>query len=315
MPELLSQHLGEDKEGEREAKQLIPGCREMELFGGIREPAVAGLFYDADPERLRKQIEWSFSHPIGPGRVPEPSTTRKRRNYGYVAPHAGYIYSGPVAAHTYAEIAGEGPAETYIIIGPNHTGLGTLVSVYPSGKWRTPLGEVEVDEEFVKELVMGSEYADLDVKAHLYEHSVEVQIPFLQYLFGNSFRIVPIVVWEQTPMLMRDLAKGIERAVEATGRDITIIASTDFSHYVPYEEAYRRDKFAIDAILELDPEKLFKTIREHDISMCGPGGVMTLLYYARMKGASGAELLKYATSGDTSGDKSSVVGYASIKVF
>ncbi len=284
------------------------------MWPRVREPAVAGLFYEADPAELRKRIEWSFTHAVGPGKVPEPSPERRKGSHGYIAPHAGYVYSGPVAAHTYYEIALEGMAETYVIIGPNHTGLGSLVSVYPGGLWKTPLGTVSVDEEFVKELVAVSQYADLDVQAHLYEHSVEVQIPFLQFLFGNRFQIVPIVVYYQTPELMKDLAASIERAVKATGRDVTIIASTDFSHYVPYEEAYRLDKLAIDAILSLDPEKLYHVIREHDISMCGPGGVMALLYYARSLGSKGAVLLKYATSGDTSGDKASVVGYASIKV-
>ncbi|MET1101400.1 MAG: AmmeMemoRadiSam system protein B [Pyrodictiaceae archaeon] len=285
------------------------------LYRGKRSPAVAGMFYEADADTLKAQIEWAFKHPIGPGRLPEPKTTRKRESIGFVVPHAGYMYSGPIAAHSYYRLALEGAPETIIIIGPNHTGLGSLVSVYPEGEWLTPLGSVKVDSELSRAIAANSDYADLDEKAHLYEHSVEVQLPFLQYIFGSSFRIVPIVVWDQSPRFMQDLAKAIRLAVDQLSRDIVIIASTDFTHYEPYETAYRKDKLAIDAIVSLDPDKLYKVIEENNISMCGPGAVATLLYYARSRGAKGAELLRYATSGDTSGDKSSVVGYAAIRVY
>ncbi len=282
---------------------------------GKRGPAVAGMFYEADPQGLRGQIEWAFKHPLGPGRLPEKRTETLEPSIGFVSPHAGYMYSGPIAAHVYYRLAMEPIPDTVVIAGPNHTGLGTLVSVYLRGVWITPLGEVEVDEELAKAIVENSSYADIDEKAHIYEHSVEVQIPFLQYIYGSSFRIVPIVLWEQTPETARDLGEAIYRAVESTGRRIVFIASSDFTHYEPHDIAVRKDQEAISAILSLEPERLYRVVTEKNISMCGPGPVMTLLYLARARKAGGAELLKYATSGDVAGDKSSVVGYAAIRVY
>jgi len=284
------------------------------VIGGKRLPAVAGMFYEADAEALKAQIEWAFRHPLGPGSLPTVSNERQPLSKGFVVPHAGYMYSGPIAANSYFQIAAEGPAETYVIIGPNHTGLGEIVSVYPSGVWVTPLGEVEVDTELARTIISASSFAAPDEKAHLYEHSVEVQVPFLQYLFGDRFRIVPIVVYEQTPEIAEDLGKAILEAAEKIGRDIVVIASSDFTHYEPHDVAVAKDKLAIEAILELDPLKLYQTIQKYSISMCGPGPVMAMLYHARELGAKNAELLKYATSGDVTGDRSSVVGYAAIRV-
>ena len=279
----------------------------------IRYPVVAGYFYERDPESLRKQIEESFLHFLGPGSLPDVSKVRKRLSIGYISPHAGYMYSGPIAAHTYYMLAREGKPDTVVIAGPNHTGLGVGVSVMVEGIWKTPLGDAPIDSELAKTIVKNSEYAAPDELAHLEEHSVEVQIPLLQYIFGDV-RIVPIVLMLQTPSVAKDLAEAIYAASEKLGRDIVFIASTDFSHYVPHEVAYKKDRMAIERILDIDPEGLYDTIERHNISMCGPGPVMTLLYLAKRYGVSKAELLKYATSGDITGDKELVVGYASIRV-
>ncbi len=279
----------------------------------IRYPVVAGYFYERDPESLRKQIEKSFLHFLGPGSLPRVSKIRNRLSIGFVSPHAGYMYSGPIAAHTYYALAGEGKPDTVIIAGPNHTGLGVGVSVMVEGVWKTPLGDAPIDSELAKAIVKISGYAAPDELAHLEEHSVEVQIPFLQYIFGDV-RIVPIVLMLQTPNIAKDLAEAIYKASEKLGRDIVFIASTDFSHYVPHETAYKKDHMAIEKILNIDPEGLYNTIEKYDISMCGPGPVMTLLYLAKKCGITRAELLKYATSGDVTGDKGLVVGYASIRV-
>jgi len=279
-----------------------------------RRPAVAGYFYPADPDALRRAIEEAFTHPLGPGEVPEASPVRRRESLGFVAPHAGYMYSGPVAAHVYYRLALEGPPETVVIAGPNHTGRGSLVSIYHEGVWETPLGEVEIDSEFAKAMIASSRFLDPDDKAHLYEHSVEVQVPFLQYVFGDRFRIVPIVIWHQTLEVAEDLARAIMRAAEATGRDYVYIASSDFTHYEPHEVAVERDSIALEAIRRIDPEGLFASIEKYDITMCGPGPVAALLYLARLNGVAEAEVLKHATSGDVTGDKSSVVGYAAIRV-
>ncbi len=280
-----------------------------------RPPAVAGMFYEADPEALREQIRWCFTHPLGPGKLPERIGGEKRESLGFVAPHAGYMYSGPVAAHVYYRLAMEKKPETVVIVGPNHTGLGTLVSVMVEGVWETPLGEVEIDRELAMRIVKHSELADIDEKAHMFEHSVEVQLPFLQFLYGSGFRIVPIVMWDQSLRAARDLGEAVRKAVEELGRDIVYIASSDFTHYEPHEVAVEKDRAAIERILALDPEGLEKVVRERDITMCGPGPVMSMLFYAKGRGAKRGELLKYATSGDVTGDRSQVVGYAAIRVW
>ncbi len=279
----------------------------------IRYPVVAGYFYERDPELLKNQIKESFLHFLGPGSLPTTSDVRNKLSIGFVSPHAGYMYSGPIAAHAYYALAREGKPDTIVIAGPNHTGLGVGVSVMVEGIWKTPLGDAPIDSELAKAIVKFSEYAAPDELAHLEEHSVEVQIPFLQYIFGD-IRIVPIVLMLQTPSIAKDLAEAVYNASEKLNRDIVFIASTDFSHYVPHEIAYKRDSLAIERILDIDPEGLYNVIEKYDISMCGPGPVMTLLYLARIYGVTRAELLKYATSGDVTGDKSLVVGYASIRV-
>lgn len=290
----------------------------MEYIPETRRPAVSGYFYPSDPDELKKLIEWCFAHKVGPGRLPKVSVTRVRRSTGFVVPHAGYVYSGPVAAHSYYVLAEEGAPETIIIIGPNHTGFGALVSVYPRGKWATPFGEIEVDEKLARAIVSNSNYAELDVNAHVEEHSVEVQLPFIQYLFGDKIRIVPIVLGIQTPEVAKDLARSILDAEVSLRRDVVILASTDFTHYEPHEQAMKKDLEAIKTLIEtLDTSKFYEIIRNLNVTACGPGGVMTLAEYTRLKyrerGA--AKLLKYATSGDTSGDKTAVVGYAAIQFY
>ncbi|ABM80396.1 AmmeMemoRadiSam system protein B [Hyperthermus butylicus] len=285
------------------------------IIAGRRLPAVAGLFYEADAEALKAQIEAAFRHPLGPGYVPEASSERRRESLGFLVPHAGYMYSGPIAVHAYAKMALEGSAETYVIVGPNHTGLGASVSVYPGTAWSTPLGELQVDTELARVLVKASSYAELDEKAHLYEHSVEVQLPFLQYLFNARVRILPVVVYEQTPEVARDIAEALVEAVEKTGRDVVFIATSNLTHYEPYEAAVEKDKKVIDAIISLNAEELYRIVTSTPVSMCGPAAAMALIYYARLRDARGVELLKYATSGDVAGDKKSVVGYAAIRVY
>lgn len=277
----------------------------------MRQPAVAGQFYEGAREGLLKQIEWCYRHPVGPGKVPEVGKG-PRRLVGLVSPHAGYMYSGPVAAHGFVEVAAEGSPESFVILGPNHHGLGSGVSLRSSGKWRTPLGEVTVDGSLAREILKHSDLIDDEEEAHLHEHSIEVQLPFLQHLFGE-FRFVPIC------MMMQDWRTALEvgRAVgeACSGKDVLVIASTDFTHYESHERAVSRDRRAIEKILKLDGRGLVEVVEEEGISMCGYGPVAAMLEAARRMGATSARLLKYATSGDTSGFKGEVVGYASIGVF
>ncbi len=279
-----------------------------------RLPYVAGTFYESDREKLMSQIEWCFTHELGPGKLPSVSNERRKLSLGFVVPHAGYMYSGPIAAHAYYCLANEGIPETVIVIGPNHTGVGTAVATMVEGVWETPLGEVSIDEELVRKLVKESSYLDIDADALLYEHSIEVQLPFLQYVYNSKIKFVPIVVSLQLPEIARDLASAIRCAVEVIGRDIVLIATTDWTHYEPQEIAYEKDREAINRVLSMDPEGLFKVVEEKGISACGYGAVAVLLYLAKSYGVKSAKLLKYATSGDITGRRDSVVGYASIRV-
>jgi len=279
-----------------------------------RSPIVAGYFYPDKPGELRSVIEWSFKHGIGPGKPPSPSDIPATNSIGYVAPHAGYIYSGPVAAHVYFDMALNKKPDTIVILGTNHTGLGRPVSVYPEGVWETPLGDLVVDSEIGRLIVENSEIAEFDEYAHLEEHSIEVQLPFIVYIYGEDVKITPIVIGIHTPDIARDLAKSIYEASMSTGKRIIVIASSDFNHYEPHEETSRKDSMAIDRILKLDTDGLYNVILHNDISICGPGGIMTLMEYTKKLGGK-AQLLKYATSGDTSGDYSHVVGYAALKFY
>ncbi|BFI76423.1 AmmeMemoRadiSam system protein B [Sulfurisphaera ohwakuensis] len=280
----------------------------------IRLPAVAGAFYEGEEDKLKKQIEWSFLHPLGPGKIPQvPPQRSKRNNLFFIVPHAGYMYSGPVAAHAYYYLASEGIPDTVIILGPNHTGLGSYVSLWPKGKWKTPLGEIEIDEQIAMDLVRESEVIDIDEKAHLYEHSIEVQVPFLQYFFDSKTKIVPIVIMMQTPEISEYLAEGIAKIMQKyKDRDIVVIASSDMNHYEPHEKTIEKDNMAIEKILSLDYKGLFNVVEEKDVTACGFGPMMTVLILAK-KFNKKPYVLKHATSGDTSGDKSSVVGYLSVR--
>jgi len=274
----------------------------------IRSPAVAGSFYEDDPKELRKRIEWSFLHHVGPGRLPEPSNAARRTSPFFIVPHAGYIYSGPVAAHSYYHLVREGRPDLVIMVGPNHTGYGSSVSVWPGGHWETPLGKVPVPIEFVKEIVSLSEVLDPEERAHLYEHSLEVQVPFLQYFF-TEIPIIPITILLQTPETAEFVAEGIWRFM---GRhkdlDIVVLASSDMNHYDPHEMTIEKDEKAIKKIIELDYRGLYRVVEEEDVTMCGYAPVMVSMILARKAGKK-PYILKHATSGDTSGDKSSVVGY------
>jgi MEMO1 family protein len=290
----------------------------------IRKPAVAGLFYDNNPENLKKTIEWCFTHRLGPGKIPELGSLKKfgdvennkeRRLkkdniYGAVVPHAGYSYSGPIAAHAYSKLVENGFPETFIILCPNHTGLGSGISIFNEGKWNTPLGNVGVDEEFANHMILNSNFIAPDTSAHIREHSCEVHLPFLQY-FSNDFEIVPIVMGMQDMESASDIADSIIKSAKDLNRSISIIASTDLTHYEPKEIAEKRDKLILESIEDMDEIALLNAVKENEITMCGYGPTMATIKSSRKLGAEKGKILKYATSGDISGDFSSVVGYCS----
>jgi hypothetical protein len=272
----------------------------------IRPPAAAGTFYNLNPEFLKKQIETSFSHRLGP------KTMKTKNIKAAVAPHAGYEYSGPVAAWVYSRME----KANYIILGPNHSGIGSQFSIMKTGLWKTPLGDLVIATD-VAEKLLGTGIIEYDVLAHEHEHAVEMQLPFLQYRFGSNFKFVPIAIlndFADDTLLdsCRIVGKAIANVVKKQKEKWIVIASSDFSHYVPQDVAEKNDKLVIKSILKLDEKGLFENVAEKRVSMCGFGAVATTIVAAKELGAKKAELLKYATSGDVSNDTSSVVGYASI---
>jgi len=263
----------------------------------IRKPAVAGQFYPASEKALLKEVESLSS-----------GTAVREDAFGVVSPHAGYIYSGPVAGSVFAAIK---PRSIYIILGPNHTGAGRPFSISSGGSWKTPLGEVGIDGALAERIKVNSKYIKEDDEAHTYEHSIEVQLPFLQVL-GKDFKFVPIVISYTDIDIYREIGSSLAKAVKDLGleKKTTVIASSDMTHYEPQDLAREKDMLAMDAILKLDEAKLIECVESRDISMCGYAPVAIMLVAAKSLGASKARLVKYQTSGDVSGDYSSVVGYA-----
>jgi len=276
----------------------------------VRSPAFAGSWYAGTLDRLRSQIEEAFTHRLGPGSLPTVVKDGPRSLVGLVCPHAGYIYSGPVAAHGYYQLAKDGKPDVIVIFSPNHSGRGSALAVMREGVWRTPLGDVEIDAEIADKILQGSQIIDVDEVAHAYEHSIELQLPFLQYLYGSGFKFVPITFMMQDLESSREVGKATARAL--SGKNALVIASTDMSHYEPQERAEKKDKMAIDAAIKMDEEQYYLTIESHAISSCGYGPTIAAITASKELGARKAKLLCYRTSGDVTGDYSGVVGYASI---
>ncbi len=262
-----------------------------------RTPAVAGQFYQSSPSKLAVQVNEYIT-----------SEASRVHAMGVVSPHAGLMYSGEVAGSVFSRI--EMP-HTFILLGPNHTGTGAPVSIMSSGRWQLPTGEIAVDETLASHVMKGTDVLTEDSLAHSMEHSLEVQLPFILH-FSSSVKIVPIVMMTDSIHVCSDLGKAIADAVSNAGYTVTIIASSDMSHYVSDAHARSQDKKAVDKILALDPEGLYKTVREDAISMCGFIPVTTMLYAVRLLGARESMLVKYMTSGEVSGDYDHVVGYAGL---
>jgi AmmeMemoRadiSam system protein B len=268
----------------------------------MRIPAVAGYFYPSDRKELEKMLKDFFEKAR--------KEVKERENaIGIVAPHAGYIYSGLTAAYAFASLT-KNPKKTIVIIGPNHTGYGSEVSVYPNGKWKTPFGEVEVDEEFVYELIKNCKLAEKNEAAHVYEHSIEVQLPFLQFLHGNNFKIVPICLMNQS----LEVAECLSNALMKTKKEFLLVASSDLNHYESYEVAQRKDRELIKTIISLDLKKFYQTLENLNVSACGYGAIATLMSLTK-KLEGKIEFLRHSTSAEISNDYSSVVGYGALVAF
>lgn len=277
----------------------------------IRKPAVAGSFYPDNPNALKKIIEDCFLDNAGVGELPE---LAEFNGVDYpiniMVPHAGYQYSGAIASHGYCNLVQKGFPEVFIILSPNHTGYGSEISVFNEGEWITPLGNVVVDCDFANSIISNSDIASADFSAHIHEHSIEVQLPFLQY-FSNDFKIVPITMGSQTFTASTDLAKAIFEAAKELNKSYAVIASTDLSHFNNQEKANKVDGFVLEDIEEMNEFKLFEEVIQYNITMCGYGPVMTAILVSKMSDKNSCEILAYRTSGDVTGDFTSVVGYAS----
>ncbi|MFB6353880.1 MAG: AmmeMemoRadiSam system protein B [Halobacteriales archaeon] len=276
-----------------------------------RQPAVAGRFYAGTADGLREQLEACFNHELGPGRPGEADDDAPRPT-AVVSPHAGYPFSGPVAAHGFAALGrGAGP-DTVVVLGPNHEGRGPDVAVAPHNRWRTPLGTVPVDGELAAAIVDAADAATVDAGPHAGEHSIEVQLPFLQSVL-DDVAVVPVCLTRPGRDRAAALGRAIGAAVETTGRDAAVVASTDLTHYESHEDAVAADEPVVDALAALDVDAVMRTVRDGH-TMCGPWATVAGLTAAERLGASEGVRLQYATSGQTAGDRSRVVGYASVAI-
>jgi MEMO1 family protein len=265
----------------------------------IRQPAVAGQFYPGTAAQLKKMIGSFMDKDI-----------EKSEVIGLLAPHAGYVYSGAVAGKVLSSIKF---SDTFIILGPNHTGQGKPYSIMTSGSWKTPLGEVKIDTEMAEKILSVSGYLQEDSLAQMLEHSIEVQVPFLQYLKPNV-KIVPIILASGPADTYKKIGLEIVRAFRELKREAVIFASSDMNHYEAQAITTKKDNLAIEAVLSLDTDELLKRIEEQRITMCGYAPAVVLMTAANEIGGARAELVKYQTSGDSSGDYDAVVGYAGIIV-
>jgi len=276
----------------------------------IRRPTQAGAFYEGNAEALKLQIENCFLHEFGPRKLPSVNVDGSRRIVGLVCPHAGYMFSGAVAANAYYALASDGKPDTVVILGPNHTGYGSGLAVAAEGFWRTPLGDVEVDGETASEIVQEARIVDVDELAHRFEHSVEVQLPFLQYLYGSTFKFVPMC------FQMQDLDSAVEvgkaLATVLAGKSAVVIASSDMTHYEPQRNAVAKDMAVLKAVEAMDEKRFYSVIEKQNVTACGYGPIAASIVATKALGAKEANVLCYKTSGDVSGDYSRVVGYAAV---
>lgn len=266
----------------------------------VREPAVAGKFYSANPQVLRSDVD-SYLSPAAEEKIPA---------IGCIAPHAGYMYSGRVAGAVFSAIA---IPSRCIVMCPNHTGRGHPLAVMAEGSWRTPLGEVALDSSLAKALLKAFPALAEDSDAHRFEHAIEVELPFLQIL-RPDVQIVPIAVGTSRLLLLEELGKAVTEVIQSVQGPVLIVASSDMNHYEDDDTTRMKDHKAIKKILALEPHALYQTVINESISMCGFGPAVAMLIAAKQCGATTARLVQYATSAETSGDREMCVGYAGIVV-
>ncbi|MFC1837789.1 AmmeMemoRadiSam system protein B [Thermodesulfobacteriota bacterium] len=267
----------------------------------LRSPAVAGQFYPGSESSLIKALD---------SLIPHIQPEEKKDALAVVSPHAGYIYSGGVAGETIGSV---NVPDSVIILGPNHTGHGASIALMDHGAWDMPMGEVQIDKELASAIKNSTEQVQVDEMAHRLEHSLEVQVPFLQYMQKN-LQIAPIVVSHVSYGTCVSVGNGLAEAIRNFGKQVLIVASTDMTHYESRQSASSKDGLALDRIKELDPEGLYNTVVGNRISMCGIMPTTVALIAAMALGATKADLIRYTDSGDASGDTDRVVGYAGLVI-
>jgi len=265
-----------------------------------RQPAVAGQFYAETSKQLRSDLAEMIPAPPG-----------TRRVVGIIAPHAGYIYSGPIAGAVFGSIR---MPTTVLILGPNHHGTGAGVALYPDGEWLTPLGTIHINSRLNSLLQQNVPFVRPDTVAHEFEHSLEVQVPFIQYLQADA-TVSAICLGHGDFAVVRQIGEGIAAAIRAYGADVLIVASSDMTHYESADSARRKDGLALDRVLNRDPEGLLRVCRDEQITMCGVVPAAVMLVAAGVLGATQAEVVAYGNSGDVTGDNRQVVGYAAVAVW
>jgi len=271
-----------------------------------RIPVVSGQFYPDNPSDLKVIIE-DFSPQ---GSFPLQGHPKRISAKGIVLPHAGYVYSGRVAVNTVSKVL---PKKRLLILGPNHSGQGSKFSLWPSGSWKILQKQIKIDEELATAILNKGENIDSDTKAHTLEHSIEVELPILDHFFGN-FKFVPIACQRGTIADYQEAALGISEAIKSlkNSEDILLVASTDLTHYEPDQVARKKDRRAIEAIIDLDEKELVKRVRKEDITLCGEAPLAIFIACLKRLGARKSQVALYQTSGDVTGDKSTVVGYVGI---
>ena len=275
----------------------------------MRRPAVAGSFYPSDPDELRRLIHDSYLHPLGPGLLP-PARDERKGVVACVAPHAGYVYSGPVAAHSYLWLSSLRVPELVVVVAPNHYGIGSGISTFREGAWETPLGRVLVDSDAAAEIVRLTGIVDFDPEAHRREHSLEVQLPFLQQLYGSEFKLLPISLVFQDIQTAKEIGRGLSELLK--GRNAILVASSDLTHYEPADIAREKDSALLKTVLDLNVQAFYDVLESRRVTACGYGAIATVMEASRLLGFRRGELHKYANSGDTTGDNEAVVGYPSV---
>ncbi|MDA4126075.1 MAG: AmmeMemoRadiSam system protein B [Thaumarchaeota archaeon] len=276
----------------------------------VRKPAVAGQFYPSDPDELSATVDQCYSHPLGPGKMP-PAPAGAAKLAAAVCPHAGYVYSGPVAAHSYLHLSSLRDPDLIVVVAPNHYGVGSGVSTFQSGEWETPLGRMRVDSLASKQLVDLAGVVAFDPDAHRLEHSLEVQLPFLQKIYGSAVPFLPVSLLFQDIETASAVSKALVEIVR--GRKAVLVASSDLTHYEPAEAAKEKDAALLQQVVRMDVEGFYSTLERLQVTACGFGAIATIMETASQLGLGRGELLKYASSGDITGDNLQVVGYGALR--